>query len=352
MVRAITAANNNTTANGRCRKGSGADTIVLPNGSTQRLTSRLPVIRSNISIAGNNSTIRRAASAPAFGIFAVGVTGDLTLRRTTVSGGTTGVSVSTSRFSSGSASLINSTISGNVYSGVSTAGEYAGFLTVTNSTISDNGGSGIDFYGGVHLTNSTVSNNGGDGVIGDFLEMINSTISGNAGCGVDCSGCLEIDLTNTTVTGNGGGGVYFETHNQQTAVTLTRTVIAGNTGVPAGAEVFNNNASVTAGSFNLFGHSRLTNDQAFENFTPGPTDITATSNGKDPTALVNILNPTLANNSGPTRTHALVAGSPAVDAINNGTCSPSAQDQRGVRRPQDGDNDGAAICDTGAFERR
>src|SRR5215213_8508497 len=39
LVRAIVAANNNTTASGHCRKGSGADTIVLPSGSTQRLTS-------------------------------------------------------------------------------------------------------------------------------------------------------------------------------------------------------------------------------------------------------------------------------------------------------------------------
>src|SRR5215207_2071539 len=39
LVRAIAAANNDTTANGRCTKGSGADRIVLPNGSTKTLTS-------------------------------------------------------------------------------------------------------------------------------------------------------------------------------------------------------------------------------------------------------------------------------------------------------------------------
>src|SRR5215208_3164212 len=106
LVRAIHAANNNTTASGNCRKGSGADTIVLPRGSTQRLTSinnrvygptGLPVIRSDITIAGNTSTIRRADSAPRFRIFAVGDNGDLTLRRTTVSGGT-GVAVAACTF--------------------------------------------------------------------------------------------------------------------------------------------------------------------------------------------------------------------------------------------------------------
>ena len=96
---------------------------------------------------------------------------------------------------------------------------------------------------------------------------------------------------------------------------------------------------------------RLTNGQAFENFTPGPTGITATSNGNNPTALVNILNPNLANNGGPTRTHALVGGSPAVDAVIE-TCPPPAKDQRGVRRPQDVNNDGVAIRDIGSFERR
>jgi hypothetical protein len=34
LVRAIVAANNHTTASGNCAKGSGADTIVLPRGST------------------------------------------------------------------------------------------------------------------------------------------------------------------------------------------------------------------------------------------------------------------------------------------------------------------------------
>ncbi|HKH21370.1 MAG TPA: choice-of-anchor Q domain-containing protein [Gammaproteobacteria bacterium] len=58
-------------------------------------------------------------------------------------------------------------------------------------------------------------------------------------------------------------------------------------------------------------------------------------------------------NGGPTRTHALVAGSPAINVITGGTCPPPPiRDQRGVRRPQDGYNDGAVTCDVGSFERR
>ena len=57
----------------------------------------------------------------------------------------------------------------------------------------------------------------------------------------------------------------------------------------------------------------------------------------------------LANNGGPTQTHALLAGSPAIDRGNN-TGAP-ATDQRGVARPRDGDGNGSLVVDIGAFER-
>lgn len=97
LVDAITAANTNT-ATGGCQKGSGADKLVLsgdvmltavnsdfagPNG--------LPIVTSAITIEGNGATISRATSAPEFRIFTVdgtgSVAGNLTLNRTTISGG-------------------------------------------------------------------------------------------------------------------------------------------------------------------------------------------------------------------------------------------------------------------------
>ena len=56
----------------------------------------------------------------------------------------------------------------------------------------------------------------------------------------------------------------------------------------------------------------------------------------------------LTNNGGFTLTHALEAGSPAIDSGNPGVCA--ATDQRGNTRPIDGDEDGVAACDMGSYE--
>ncbi len=57
----------------------------------------------------------------------------------------------------------------------------------------------------------------------------------------------------------------------------------------------------------------------------------------------------LANNGGLTDTHALLDGSPAIDAGDNATCAAapvSGVDQRGVLRPQ------GLVCDIGAYEQQ
>jgi hypothetical protein len=75
-------------------------------------------------------------------------------------------------------------------------------------------------------------------------------------------------------------------------------------------------------------------------FSPGATDIVPSVG----VLLPDILHPTLANNGGPTPTHALVPGSPAIDAIPRADPGCTGTDQRGVPRPQ------GAGCDVGAFE--
>jgi len=311
---------------------------------------------------GNNSTI--SGNVAAFDGGGVLNRGNIAINSSTLSDNIAGErGGGAANYLEGTLTINKSTLSGNTArdfegGGLFIAYDYVGSNRVTKTTISGNKariGAGIEMFGAaVTLVNSTVSGNStGGGVLfegydnNSRLMMTNSTLSGNTGGGVICRDG-SATITNSTLTGNAGGGVVNSC--DQGTVSLARSVIAGNT-APGGAEVFNNNGSITAASFNLFGYRGLTNGQAFENFTPGPTDITATSNGNNPTALVNILNPTLANNGGPTRTHALVGGSPAVDAVMD-TCPPPRRDQRGVRRPQGGNNDGVAIRDIGSFERR
>lgn len=98
------------------------------------------------------------------------------------------------------------------------------------------------------------------------------------------------------------------------------------------------------------------------NCAPGPDLITnldggLASDGSCPgfgqATLAQLALAPLADNGGPTWTHALNPGSAAIDSIAG--CGDSAtvtytNDQRGVARPVDGDGDGIALCDAGAFE--
>ena len=95
LVDAITAANRDTPTGG-CPAGGGTDTLILPAGSNQTLSSvdndtygptGLPLITSAIVIDGNGSTIGRVPATPEFRILAIGSGGDLTLQEATVTGG-------------------------------------------------------------------------------------------------------------------------------------------------------------------------------------------------------------------------------------------------------------------------
>ena len=119
---------------------------------------------------------------------------------------------------------------------------------------------------------------------------------------------------------------------------MSNTIIANN--VDAGGEAPDCTGQISSQGYNLV------QNPAGCALIGGPGDIT----GEDPK-----LGP-LANNGGPTQTRALLRGSPAIDAGNpappgSGGAACEARDQRGVDRPQDGDADGVATCDMGAFER-
>jgi hypothetical protein len=252
LIRAIVAANNDTATPG-CKKGSGADTIVLPLRSTQTLTAvnntnygptGLPTVRTPITIQGNSSTIRRVKSAPRFHIFSVGKTGKLTFQKTTISGGSGFGGLFNYR---GTLNVINSTISGNAGCGIthdsgSDRTNY-GRSTVTGSTISGNTGCGLLTYQSASfvVTNSTISNNGGNGldVAGyNSARVANCTISGNGGSGISLF-YATATIINSTITGNAGtehpisgaftgklgGGVFVD---QRSSVSIINSTISGN----------------------------------------------------------------------------------------------------------------------------
>jgi hypothetical protein len=408
LVDAITAANTDT-ATGGCPAGNGADTIVLPAGSQQILSGAnnsnygptgLPVISSTITIAGNRSTI--LGNGYSFRVLAVNQTGDLTLRETTVSGGrasssccppsSNGVVESSgggiANFG-GTLTLMNSTISGNHNSafygynrsryGGGGVANFGGSLAILNSTISDNNAYGIgggiaNFGGSVTVLNSTISRNdtflnvyasgyaGGGGVANlgtGSLTVLNSTISGNsasincneAHCfGADAAAVLNysdgtVTLMNTTITGNhalANGGV-----RNVGMLALVHTLIAGNIDVFGRPSEVSNYGTLLADNHNLIG---VNGNAAVSGFTPGPTDIVPPAGVQ----IADILDPTLAGNGGPTRTHALVPGSPAIDGgstdCTDATGAPLTTDQRGMPRPIDANGDGIRDCDIGVFE--
>jgi hypothetical protein len=237
-------------------------------------------------------------------------------------------------------------------SGIRTIGKDT-VLTLIDSTVSDNStgasGGGIFSIGGlvngirvgsfVTLNNSTVSGNtitgnaGGGGIanLAGTLTLINSTVSGNttAAQGGGIYNWVEdtTTLTNSTISGNTaathGGGIVIESGT----VTFKNTIVAGN---HHGGSVVPNDCT---GTLTSQGHNLI---EAVSSCTI-IGDTTRNITGQDA-----LLGP-LQDNGGATFTHALLAGSPAIDAGST-DCPPPATDQRGIARPL------GAGCDIGAFE--
>ena len=209
-----------------------------------------------------------------------------------------------------------------------------GTLNLHNSTVSGNSatqrGGGISNRGRLNLDNSTLSVNkvsgdqgGGIYSCGTSVEIANSTLSANtagssglANGGAIYSSCGTLTITNSTISDNNaglGGGIWVV----NIVVSLKNTIVANNTGGNCSGTITSNGQNLD--SDNTCG---LTH----------PTDLPSV----DP-----LLGP-LQDNGGPTQTHALLPGSSAIDAGDDGAAP--ATDQRGVSRPQ------GAASDIGAFE--
>jgi CSLREA domain-containing protein len=295
--------------------GGGPHTIVLQAGqtytlsraaassSTDLLHDDLKIIDATIIIQGNGATIQRAPDLPCnldnsmqpgeFRIFTVGplLGAGLTLDGVTLKNGCAEAPPG-----------LSGRGGGVVF--------YAGDNSIRNSTITENR---AEFGGGIY-------NGGGT------LTIINSTISGNSavsdGGGIwNDYGTVNasfVTIANNSATNNGGGVINFSggTFN------IKNSIVGNNT---AGGNC--------SGTLNASGVNFAT-----DNTCTGFTQVTSAQLNLQP----------LANNGGPTQTHALGAGSVAIDAVTDCTdlsSSPVSTDQRGVTRPQ------GSRCDAGAFER-
>jgi hypothetical protein len=228
-------------------------------------------------------------------------------------------------------------------------GIWAESATLTATSISGNyasQGGGIWANAVANLTSCTVNGNlaglVGGGINATTASLLNTTVSDNHttyGGGIRAFSFVLLD--HVTVTDNSartGGGLYHDPAGPD-LFRVRNSIIAQNFVVPGGSAPDVSGDFISEG-FNLIGDPTGSND--FTDRVNG--DIVGTAeNPRDPR-----LGP-LANDGGRTLTHALLAGSPAIDAGNN--ADPLRTDQRGVGRPRDGDGNRTRIVDIGAFER-
>ena len=367
LAEAIESANNDTAGGNGCVDGAWRDTIILL--TDVNLSQPLPHITSRIILKGNGHTIDAGNNRAVGTIFWTEPGSWFDLYNTTLTGadseGPGGAIHNESNLE-----LHGCTIKGNAAArggGLYTSGTflYTVITTFSDNTATEGGGIYItnpgDRYSAVFIACTVSRNqaNRGGGIFNNInssgIRMVISTISGNTadeGAGILNTGTFT--LSSSTVSNNfardKGGGLCTTAMNTDATTDLQSNLIAGNRAGTAGQEICNQSngtgqATTRAGNYNLFGHGGENNSQAFVGFVAGSTDITATSDGTDPTQLAAILDPVLADNGGyyllpHTWTHALVAGSPAIDSAgDNGWW-----DQRIYHRPAGIRND------IGAFE--
>ena len=325
---------NNQSGSTDCVAGSGADTIgfnLSPGQQIINLTSALPAITSSLTINGPGAaslTVRRN-TINEFRIFHIPVGGlAIAISGLTIRDGWD-INHGGGILSFSALTLTNCVITNN-------RGHSGGGLalinadgTITGCTISDNigalHGGGIDYQHPIDnhtltLINCTISGNTVDGGLGAGIRY-----------GGDSGGTLAIintTIANNTTTASIGGAIFTDkwslpgSNGNGITTVLRNTIIANNT-LP--------NLIITAGAVITSQGGNLTSDDG-GGFLNQPGDLI----NKDP-----LFTP-LGDYGGSMPTHALLPGSPAINAGNN-TNAPST-DQRGIGR--------SGAPDIGAFESR
>jgi uncharacterized protein (TIGR03437 family) len=255
-------------------------------------------------------------------------------------------------------------------------------LTISNGRATgSSGGGGILSNSPLALNRCVIANNtattDGGGVYlqaGAFGPFIASTFSGNTannGGGIYYEGsAAQLLIINCTISGNtgtltGGALVHFAANTSLTTI-LSSTIANNNSADGGGIFIHATRADVTASALtrnSIYANNINTNLRTLSenggtaaisslghNLTTGGGSGLLTAPG-DQINTNPLLGP-LANNGGPTPTHALLFGSPALD---KGNAPGIATDQRSVGRPVDDplllNATGGDGADIGAFER-
>ncbi len=256
------------------------------------------------------------------------------------------------------ATLRNLTIAGNSNGGVYNAGTVLTRLTLQDSlVISNTGTNGAGVYNegvgasadidDVRFSGNQATVSGGAIFNNGVMNVDGSALDNNqarAGGGILHNGG-NLYLTNDTISANqasdNGGGLY----NKSSAI-VQNVTFAGNR-ASTGGNIFNDEAQLSMGDAivaNAAAGGECVNSagfltsQGYNLESANTCNFTATGDqiNADP-----LLGP-LQDNGGPTPTHALLTGSPAIDGGSLANCPPI--DQRGVSRPQ------GSACDIGAYE--
>jgi hypothetical protein len=173
------------------------------------------------------------------------------------------------------------------------------------------------------------------------VQISNSTISRNSGYGLFAWDFAQVQISHATVTNNVTGiGAGFGS-----VIEVSKSLVSGN----RGSEMFEHEAFLFVDALTIVGYGGSPRSASHD---CGAEDCSTSFGAFVPLKpLAAILDPVLKNNGGPTPTHMLVEGSPAIDRVNDGTCPPPERDQRGWLRPRDGNGDGGLACDVGSVER-
>jgi hypothetical protein len=313
--------------------GSGAKTTIVDGGG---VNSQVVVVGSEpkVQVKLSGMTFRNGAGQEdgggiynCFGTLTV-IDSIITGNRISSGHGSYGYGAGIYNCPSSTLTLVNTTISNNsaLIGGAICNG---GTLTINKSTISGNvarqhEGGGIANYGTLTITNSTFSGN-----------MARSSLLGSVAGGILNGGLFRssgtLAINNSTLSGNvargGKGGGIFNVKGS--TVVLQNSIVANNTGG-------NCHGAVTSHGYNLSSDGTCDFDRA------GDLNDTDPKLGQ------------LRNNGGPTKTLALLPGSPAIDSGNPNGCTDGKghllkTDQRGEPRPDKEDESG---CDRGAYERQ